>query len=256
MNSIGLIESKGLVALFEAADYLLKNSPVKILGIKNLNNGYLTLGVAGEKDYVSVAIESAVDAGRKVGEIYASSLIENPTPELLELVKEIFNKEIEKSELKKSGSKKVDIPEFKGESSITHSESLIDKKEITKEKKPLTRKQPLVKPEKKLKEESVTEKSNEIATPVKQKFSSSTIERLRKEALGLASNKKDTKTSKTDEIISHAKVDSKEIDFEAIEKMNVHKLRHYAREFENFPIKGREISRANRSELIELFKKM
>ncbi len=46
------------------------------------------------------------------------------------------------------------------------------------------------------------------------------------------------------------------VDFEAIDGMNVHKLRHYAREFPNFPIKGREISRANRDELVELFKKI
>ena len=38
-NSIGLIESKGLVALVEAADVILKNSPVKVLGIHKLDNG-------------------------------------------------------------------------------------------------------------------------------------------------------------------------------------------------------------------------
>lgn len=48
-------------------------------------------------------------------------------------------------------------------------------------------------------------------------------------------------------------IDKKEIDFDAIGKMNVHKLRHYAREFPDFPIKGREISRANRNELVDLF---
>ena len=46
------------------------------------------------------------------------------------------------------------------------------------------------------------------------------------------------------------------VDFDAIEKMNVHKLRHYAREFSNFPIKGRAISRASRNELVELFKSL
>ena len=45
-----------------------------------------------------------------------------------------------------------------------------------------------------------------------------------------------------------------EVDFDAINKMNVHKLRHYAREFPEFPIRGRAISRANRDELVELFK--
>lgn len=36
-------------------------------------------------------------------------------------------------------------------------------------------------------------------------------------------------------------------------KMNVHELRHLARRFENFPIKGRQISKANRTQLIEYF---
>jgi len=35
--------------------------------------------------------------------------------------------------------------------------------------------------------------------------------------------------------------------------MNVHQLRHLARQFPDFPIKGREISRANRQALIDLF---
>ena len=38
--------------------------------------------------------------------------------------------------------------------------------------------------------------------------------------------------------------------------MNVHKLRNYARSFPDFPIKGREISRANRIELVEFFNKL
>src|SRR3989339_613824 len=40
---------------------------------------------------------------------------------------------------------------------------------------------------------------------------------------------------------------------EELLELNVHKLRHLARSFENFPIKGRQISRANRDELIEHF---
>ncbi|MGK9367677.1 BMC domain-containing protein [Melioribacter sp. Ez-97] len=40
---------------------------------------------------------------------------------------------------------------------------------------------------------------------------------------------------------------------EELSKLNVHKLRRLARSFPNFPIKGREISKANRETLIELF---
>ncbi len=43
---------------------------------------------------------------------------------------------------------------------------------------------------------------------------------------------------------------------EELSVLNVHKLRHMARSFVNFPIKGRQISRANREELIEHFEKI
>ena len=49
-------------------------------------------------------------------------------------------------------------------------------------------------------------------------------------------------------------IKNSDADFELINQMNVHKLRHYARKFPDFPIKGREISRANRDELVEWFK--
>ena len=41
-----------------------------------------------------------------------------------------------------------------------------------------------------------------------------------------------------------------------LEELNVHKLRRYARGFIGFPIKGREISRANRDELLNHFKEL
>ena len=87
----------------------------------------------------------------------------------------------------------------------------------------------------------------------------STIERLRNEALGI--------TKLRLEKLSNVKIEEKkksglkistdaitEVDFDAIKGMNVHKLRNYARNFSNFPIKGREISRANRDELVAFFK--
>lgn len=41
-----------------------------------------------------------------------------------------------------------------------------------------------------------------------------------------------------------------------LEILNVHQLRKLARGFENFPIKGRDISKANRGTLLDFFKKM
>ena len=47
-----------------------------------------------------------------------------------------------------------------------------------------------------------------------------------------------------------------EITVDQINDLNVHELRRLARSIDNFPIRGREISKANRPELIEHFKKI
>ncbi len=66
-----------------------------------------------------------------------------------------------------------------------------------------------------------------------------TISRLREEALG-----------------TEAKRDSDLQEEHDIDNMNVHQLRHYARSIPDFPIKGREISRANRDELVKHFRSL
>jgi ethanolamine utilization protein EutM len=259
MNSIGLIESRGLVALFEATDFILKNSPVKILGIKNLDNGLLTLGVSGDVEYVKAAIESAIDAGRRVGEIYATSVIENPTIELINLFTEIFGENIFKD--KKKAPVEV-IPEKVEKVKNISSEPIKKFTRIEKQKPEVKQesisKRLIIKKEKEIVEKKIEKESvkPQEKPAVHEKHSLSTIERLRREALGLISIS--GKKAKKELVVNESSNTSedKEIDFDAIEKMNVHKLRHYAREFDNFPIKGREISRANRSELVELFKKI
>ena len=91
-------------------------------------------------------------------------------------------------------------------------------------------------PEEVAEEEKIEEK--EVKTGATE-----TIERLRREALGKEEKKKaPEKESKV-----------KKIDMGELEKLNVHQLRHLARNTENFPIKGREISRSNRRQLLDHF---
>lgn len=55
------------------------------------------------------------------------------------------------------------------------------------------------------------------------------------------------------EIIKEPRVrDIQDLQISEIESWNVHELRRYARSLEAFPIKGREISKATRSELLNL----
>ncbi|HCY77854.1 MAG TPA: hypothetical protein DHV28_18245 [Ignavibacteriales bacterium] len=282
-NSIGLIESKGLVALIEAADVILKNSPVKILGIHKLNNGLITLVVLGDADYVKAAVDSGAEAGRRVGEIYSFSVIENPAAELLNIFSEFFPEgNIAEKIADGNISLKIQptVEDIKDASALFASVAREVKPESKREKsKPLeiTRLNQIHK----IKKNSIKKKSDTISkideslqkniidanhhneekdeTDAVEK-PLSTIERLRIEALGtgirktkivdrIATNKKKNKETNKINLSS----EEAEIDFDLISQMNVHKLRNYARKFSYFPIKGREISRANRDELVELF---
>lgn len=259
MNSVGLIESRGLVALLEATDFILKNSPVKIIGIKTLKNGLLTLAVTGQPEYLKAAVESAVEAGRRVGEIYASSIIENPTEKLLDLFDEIFDKNIsnnEKKEFIESDSLQFKNGQAASKPSLNKM-SQVEKNVVEGEKKiketnlKIRPKEKIFSRPEKIEKMQPTEETIKIENPA-----STTIERLRKEALGQISSYQNENKQQKIIVDSGTEPNKNKIDFDAIAKMNVHKLRHYAREFENFPIKGREISRANRNELVELFNKM
>ncbi len=98
-NSFGLIESKGLVALVEAADVILKNSPVEILGVHKLNNGLTALAVSGDQDYVNAAVESAVEAGKRVGEINAFTVIDQPPKQVVKIFGDLFLVSMENNDL-------------------------------------------------------------------------------------------------------------------------------------------------------------
>ncbi len=84
---------------------------------------------------------------------------------------------------------------------------------------------------------SVESDKTETETKTEDEGGSGTLVRLRKEALG------------KEEITAT-------VDTNDIESMNVHQLRHMARSIPEFPIKGREISRANRNELLNYFKNL
>lgn len=270
--SLGLIESKGIVALIEAADFILKNSPAKILGVNKLDNGLIAMGITGDYDYVNTAIESAVDAARRVGEIHSFTVIEKPSNEVMKIFGDLFSGSGESGfTLDDLGSDNIiDLPSVKVSSFEPSSRRERNRKTaIRKEKSRNTiieesiddsvMKEELPQTEINLSEEKIIHSNQETEN----EKSLSTIERLRREALGSSTaktpkvEKQKTSPAKLKEKIDITlSTENAKVDFELISKMNVHKLRHYAREFPDFPIKGREISRANRDELMQLFKKL
>lgn len=83
--ALGVIETRGLVALMEATDAMLKAAHVDLLGWKKLGKGLVTAFVAGEVAAVKSAVAAGETAAAKVGEVAAIHVIPRPHEELAKL---------------------------------------------------------------------------------------------------------------------------------------------------------------------------
>ncbi len=80
--ALGMIETRGLVALFEATDAMLKAASVELLGWRKVGSGLVTAFVAGDVAAVKSAVIAGEAAAAKVGELVAVHVIPRPHDEL------------------------------------------------------------------------------------------------------------------------------------------------------------------------------
>ena len=80
MAAIGLIETRGLVGVIEAADAAVKSAPVELLGIKPIGGGLVSTHFRGEVAAVQVAVQAGVEAALKVSQVISHRVI--PAPHL------------------------------------------------------------------------------------------------------------------------------------------------------------------------------
>ena len=80
MAAIGLIETRGLVGVIEAADAAVKSAPVELLGIKSIGGGLVSTHFRGEVAAVQVAVQAGVEAALKVSQVISHRVI--PAPHL------------------------------------------------------------------------------------------------------------------------------------------------------------------------------
>ncbi len=212
-QALGMVETRGLVASIEAADAMVKAARVQLVGKEKVQGGLITILVVGETAAVKSAVDAGAAAAQRVGELVSTHIIPRPDNQIYEIYQE-FNS---------SGKKSLQQQEIK----------------ISEKKSPRVPKQKEIKET----EEIVIE---DEVKPIIKTSTSSTIDKLKQEALGKTSQKVKSKTASS----------SSELKFtmSELEVMNVHQLRRFARDFDSFPIKGREISRANRGELLDFFK--
>jgi ethanolamine utilization protein EutM len=82
-EAIGLIETKGLVALVEATDAMAKAANVQIVKKISIGNALMTVIVRGDVGSVRAAVEAGAAAATQVGELMASHVIPRPADGLV-----------------------------------------------------------------------------------------------------------------------------------------------------------------------------
>lgn len=77
-----MIETRGLVALIEAADVMLKTANVRFAGYKKTGAGIVTVLVRGSVADCKVAVDAASTAANNIGEFLRGHVIPFPDREL------------------------------------------------------------------------------------------------------------------------------------------------------------------------------
>ena len=77
-DSLGLIETKGLVPAIEAADAMCKAANIELIGYENVGSGLVTVMVKGDVGAVNAAVESGIEAAQKVGTVVSHRVIDRP----------------------------------------------------------------------------------------------------------------------------------------------------------------------------------
>ncbi len=77
-DAIGLLETKGLVALVLATDAMAKAANVQIAKRVQIGGGLVTTVVRGDVGSVRAAVEAGANAANRVGELIASHIIPRP----------------------------------------------------------------------------------------------------------------------------------------------------------------------------------
>ena len=81
-DALGMIESKGLVAIVEAADAMVKSANVTLVAYEKIGGGYVTALVRGDVAAVKAAVDAGAAAARKVGELVSVHVIPRPHEQL------------------------------------------------------------------------------------------------------------------------------------------------------------------------------
>ncbi len=81
-EALGMVECKGLVAMMEAADAMVKAANVQLVGYEKIGAGFVTAIVRGDVAAVKAATDAGAAAARRVGELISVHVIPRPHTEV------------------------------------------------------------------------------------------------------------------------------------------------------------------------------
>lgn len=77
-NAIGLIETKGIVALVAGIEAMMKTAEVQTVNIERIGSGYFSAAIQGDIAAVRQALDSGSAAVKQYGELRSAQLYPRP----------------------------------------------------------------------------------------------------------------------------------------------------------------------------------
>ena len=82
LEALGMVETKGFVALMEASDAMMKAANVKFVGWDKVGSGLVTAFVTGDVAAVKAATDAGANAAGRIGEVVTVQVIPRPHEDL------------------------------------------------------------------------------------------------------------------------------------------------------------------------------
>ena len=77
-DALGMVETRGLVGMIEAADAMVKTANVVFVGWQKVDAGLVTAIVRGDVAAVKAATDAGATAARQIGELVGVHVIPRP----------------------------------------------------------------------------------------------------------------------------------------------------------------------------------
>jgi ethanolamine utilization protein EutM len=81
-DALGMIETRGLIGMIEAADAMLKTANVTLVSWQKVDAGLVTALIRGDVGSVKAATDAGAAAARRVGELIGVHVIPRPADDL------------------------------------------------------------------------------------------------------------------------------------------------------------------------------